>query len=901
MNPASFHLTTPTLGELQLHWLSHSICRVSTAGHTPSKINSVNCKHPLGESPSVEHSSDHRLYRSDHLTVKLNSEGGLEFRTKGNETLTLNSITHTSHDVPEENDAGSLTATFKLHKDTALYGLGQFQNGHLNLRNKSVRLIQGNVSIVNPFLVSTDGWGLLWNHASDTWFEDDGEGFTFTSEVSDGLDMYICVGKNCNEVTSRYRELTGHAPLFPRSFYGFIQSKEHYQSADELMSVGETHRRKEIPLDIVVQDWRYWGDTSKWSSMTVDPDQYGDLKKAIQTLHEHHINVMISVWPVIGPDCALHAALEEKGLLFKGEHWSTGHFYDAFNPEAREIYWKHAKEGLFDLGVDAWWMDCTEPEYLGDRNPDLHKKRLLAQQDTAAGSWARVLNAYALYATQAAYDGQRNETDKKRVFILSRSGFTGVQRHAAAVWSGDVGASWENFRLQIIGGLNLSASGIPYWTTDNGGFFTSGHGGIFPEGERDPAYAELYLRWTQFSVFCPLMRSHGTQTPREIWNYGETGDEIFDALKESIDLRMRLIPYHYDLADRITHQGGTQLQPLGYAFPDDPATHEISDQLMDGPSLMVAPVIEPTTYFPSENCDVLFGNQFVADEQRGYLFEVYNGTTDTDPVCTMIRRKPIDYSWDGALPPDVTSEHYTVEISGGLTKSAGKILRFRFQGTLTVWMEEQVVIQETSMKTSCDRIVQLPDEDWVGMKIQYVHTEGGSVLKVGYDVPLPERTTGNSPGRDVYLPKGNWFNFWTGGKVSGGGIIREPTPLSRIPVFVPEGTLLPLGPLCQWHDEKKNEPIEIRIYAGKDAYWESYQDDGDGYDYEKGGFNRIQMKWDDSENILHLSLEKPSHAEQSGKWKFTFVKVSPGKGAGLAYGTGCLCTFDGHDQKIMIS
>jgi alpha-D-xyloside xylohydrolase len=251
------------------------------------------------------------------------------------------------------------------------------------------------------------------------------------------------VGGDAEEVIAGYRLLTGAAPLFPRGLYGFIQCRERYQTAGELVSTVEEHRRRGIPLDVIVQDWRYWGEMAYWSGMVHDPESYGVLPEAARRIHAL---LMISIWPAVGPETDLYRELEAGGYLFPAVHWSSGRIYDAFDPAAREIYWRHARRGLFDHGVDAWWMDGTEPEFGDCHDPGVHKAALQAQPATAAGSWARVLNAFSLATTTGVYEGQRSATDDKRVFILSRSAFAGQQRNATATWSGDISSTSSSVR-----------------------------------------------------------------------------------------------------------------------------------------------------------------------------------------------------------------------------------------------------------------------------------------------------------------------------------------------------------------------------------------------------------------------------------------------------------------------
>lgn len=395
------------------------------------------------------------LLRSGAISVSVADSGLLQVSRDGVELLATTSFAFPTNDLDDPDDRVGAELACRLPAETALHGLGQFPDGVMNWRGHEATLIHGNVTVIVPFLLSSAGWGVLWDNAAHTTFSDDANGMRLWSEVGDGVDAYFCFGADADGVIAGYRRLTGAAPLFPRAFHGFIQCKERYETADELVSVVQEHRDRNLPLDVIVQDWRYWGEMNQWSSMVHDPDAFGDLPAAIDTIHEAHAKVMISIWPVVGPDAALAKDLDEAGHMFPTIHWSSGKIYDAFSAEARAIYWQHARDGLFRHGVDAWWMDGTEPEFADCHDPMAHKASLLAQRATAAGTWARVLNAFSLATTQGVYEGQRAETDAKRVFILTRSAFAGQQRYAAATWSGDIGSSWEVFANQIPAGLNF--------------------------------------------------------------------------------------------------------------------------------------------------------------------------------------------------------------------------------------------------------------------------------------------------------------------------------------------------------------------------------------------------------------------------------------------------------------
>ena len=420
------------------------------------------------------------------------------------------------------------------------------------------------------------------------------------SEVGDGVDYYFVYGPDLDDVVAGYRELTGRAPLMPRWALGLWQSRERYRSAQESLDVMAEFRRRRIPIDTIVQDWQYWRP-DQWGSHEFDPERFPDPAGWIRELHERHkARLMISVWPKFYTTTANFRAMKEKGFLYPETlkrpttDW-LGHvhtFYDAFNADARTLFWKQMDEALFSKGVDAWWMDATEPELVGEGTPGALKA---AMNPTALGSGARMANAYVLASSQAVYEGQRRSNPDKRVFILTRSAFAGVQRYASAAWSGDISADWDSLRKQVPAGLNMALSGVPWWTTDVGGFTVPRKwSGPDPRPEDVEEWRELVTRWFQFATFCPLLRVHGQFPNREMWFFG--GDEGHRAYRTQLafdELRYRMLPYAYSVAADVTRRHGTIMRPLVMDFRDDPAVLGIGDQFLFGPSLLVNPVTAP--------------------------------------------------------------------------------------------------------------------------------------------------------------------------------------------------------------------------------------------------------------------------------------------------------------------
>ena len=516
------------------------------------------------------------------------SDGSIRFYNKEDKLL----LTDRSREF-----ASGLTQTFESAGDEALYGLGQYQNCHMNYRGKTARLVQSNMDIVNPYLVTTGGYALLWDNCSATDFSDDGRSFTFVSEVADVSDYYIIVGNSMEELVATYRHLTGAAPMFPRWTYGFWQSKERYRSFDELEGVVEEFRNRGIPLDNIVQDWEYWGDKSHWNSMRFDAEGFGGARERIAALHEKGVHFALSVWPGFGPETEIYKEMAAQNALFDEPTWAGYKVFDAYNPEAREIFWNHL-EGLQDLGVDAWWLDATEPSFRDGFTQEGQEARSKSAGMTAIGSFDRYLNIYSLEMMKDLYPRLRDKDPQKRVMILTRSAFASQQRYATAIWSGDISASWETFHKQLIAGLNISVSGIPYWTTDIGGFYISGRDGMFPDTISDDEYKELYSRWFQFGAFCPLFRAHGTDAPREPWRFGDEGDIWYDNQVKYIRMRYTLLPYIYSVAHKVTADGYTFMRPLAMDFSSDPEACGVDYAYMFGPSFYVRPVFESSARQP---------------------------------------------------------------------------------------------------------------------------------------------------------------------------------------------------------------------------------------------------------------------------------------------------------------
>lgn len=425
-------------------------------------------------------------------------------------------------------------------------------------------------------------------------------------EAQERIDYYFICGDDIDDVISGYRKLTGKARIMPRWALGFWQSRERYKTQDELLATLNEFRRRSIPIDNIVQDWSYWPENA-WGSHEFDPLRYPNPKAMVDSVHSLHARLMISVWPKFYTTTEHYREFDRQGWMYRravtdslrdwigpGYHYS---FYDAYSEGARKLFWRQMRDHLYPLGIDAWWMDASEPNVRDCTNMD-YRKALCGP--TALGTSTQYLNAYSLMNAQAIYEGQREADADRRVFLLTRSGFAGQQRYSTATWSGDIASRWEDMKAQIPAGLNMGMSGLPYWTMDIGGFcverrYERAYKHFLKTGEEDEAlkeWRELNARWYQFGSFCPLYRAHGQFPPREIWNIAPEGHPCYESMTYYTRLRYRLMPYIYTLAGMTHFNDYTIMRALVMDFACDSLTYDIGDQYMFGPSLLVAPVYE---------------------------------------------------------------------------------------------------------------------------------------------------------------------------------------------------------------------------------------------------------------------------------------------------------------------
>ena len=539
-------------------------------------------------------------WKSSELTVKLEPETQtLVFMTnKGKVLLREKGISMVRKNTGEF----EVSQSFFLDKDEAIYGLGTIQNGKMNRRGEKKRMEQSNLEDFQNVLQSIKGWGLYWENYSPTLFEDNAEGMSFTSEAGQGIDYYFMYGGSADGVIAQMRHLTGDVPMFPLWTYGYWQSKERYKTAAETESIVDQYRALQVPLDGIIQDWQYWGSNYLWNAMDFLSEDFATGPQLIKNVHAKHAHFMISIWASFGPQTQQFRELNEKELLMPFETWpqsgishiwppvmkypSGVKVYDAFSPEARAIYWKYLKT-LYDYGCDAWWMDSTDPDFFNPRESDYEHK-------VYGGTWRSQRNAFPLETVRGIYQAQRKDDRGKRIFIMTRSSFAGQQHYGSNMWSGDVNSSWDMLRKQVPAGLSFSLTGNPNFNTDIGGFFCGSYNTQGPaSAPKNPQFQELYVRWMQYGLFCPVFRSHGADAPREIWQFGKKGEPVYDAIEKMIRLRYRLLPYLYSTAWQVTSNNDSYMRPLFSDFASDKKVWNMTDEFMFGRCILAAPIVDP--------------------------------------------------------------------------------------------------------------------------------------------------------------------------------------------------------------------------------------------------------------------------------------------------------------------
>jgi alpha-D-xyloside xylohydrolase len=825
---------------------------------------------------------------SGKITVRLSkSDGAIQYLAGDDRSILREQgkAMITPARVPREEKAFSIQQGFKLTADEGIYGLGQHQSGYMNYRGRTVKLVQANTEAVTPFLISTAGYGILWDNYSKTVFSDENGGTSLWSEVGDNIDYYFIYGQNMDSVIAGYRGLTGQAPMYGRWAYGYWQSKEHYATRDELLGIAREYRERRIPIDNIIQDWNYWGGNRNWGSMFFDETKYPNPKEMIDILHQQNFHIIISIWAGLGPDTQIYRDMEQRGYLYSPVGWAGFRYYDAYNPAANDLYWRYASQGLFSKGIDGWWMDSTEPDIVNALTKEGEEYEMKRVENNHLGSFARYLNPYSLLITESVYKNQRKETDQKRVYILTRSTFAGQQRAAATTWSGDIGANWGVYKRQISAGLNHCMSGIPYWTFDIGAFVIGSYEGVFSNGGKDPAYQELYTRMFELGAFCPIFRAHGSETPREIWQFGEFSDVLlkFDTL------RYRLLPYIYSLAWRVTDDGYTIMRGLPMDFAYDRKTYSIDDQFMFGPAILACPVTEYMLHRPPENSVLITPEHFRTKDGKPGLTARYYKDAEFKTLCHEQVEPDINLFWYTGWPDYVTDPRFSMRWEGKLIPTQTGQHRFHMKsfGPKRVFLDgKELPNNYTSVEAYT-----VPVELEAGREYDFACETANSTLgafraQLFWKTPeihAREKLVEPRPStRPVYLPaQCQWIDFWTGQTIGGGQTIEADAPIDRIPLLVRAGSIVPMGPFVQYAAEKPADPIELRIYPGADGSFTLYEDENDNYNYEKGVYSTIAFHWDDANRRLTIGDRKGSFPGMLKERSFNIVVVGKDHGTGI--------------------
>lgn len=502
------------------------------------------------------------------------------------------------------------TLYFSIGEKERILGLGQHEDGIANYRDCTQHLYQNNMQIPMPVFLSDGGYAVLIDANCLMVYEEHGNRIAIHLDAADQIAYYVIADDSPVNLVKGIRRLTGKAAMLPLWAYGYVQSRERYKNQTQLLEVADEFGKRQIPVSCLVQDWMTW-ESGKWGDKHLDKTRYPNLKEATDRLHEKGIAFMCSVWPNINKGSQDNLEMLEAGKLYA--NLST---YDAFDEEARALYWKQCEREIFAGGTDAWWCDSTEPftpDWNGSVKKTAEERYLLTKESSAKYMDARQANAFALYHAMGIHDNQRKADSSIRVVNLTRSGYPSIQRYGTILWSGDIMATWDVFKKQITEGLQMAASGIPYWTLDIGAFFAgnlnawkrwSGSkegtqpwfwNGDYEDGIADPGYCELYTRWMQYGTFLPVMRSHGTDTPREPWQFGEPGSIWYDTIVKYIRLRYHLVPYIYSLAWSVYREDDMMMRSLLFDYPADERAADAADEYLFG-DFLVCPVTFPVAW-----------------------------------------------------------------------------------------------------------------------------------------------------------------------------------------------------------------------------------------------------------------------------------------------------------------
>ncbi len=833
----------------------------------------------------VSESANTVTISTSKLIAKINTENGtIDFFNQNGTSLLKEKKRSLNYVETPLDKYFNIEQQFNIVQDEALYGLGQINNGVMNYRGRKQLLIQTNHNAVNPFILSTKGYGIFWDNYSETQFdnETDIETMVLRSEVADEINYYFIYGADSDDIVAQYRKLTGHAPLYGKWAYGYWQSKERYVSQEDILAAAREYRERKVPIDNIVQDWEYW-EEERWNSMVYDKKRFPNPEDMIREIHDLNYHYMITIWPGSDKETDLYKKIKQAGYAYDDIVADGGFICDMFNEECGDIFWNHMKENLFDLGVDAWWLDGTEPAVNNEFYPYCIKHELINNGvKNSMGTFRRYLNPYSLVESGHIYRNQRATTDQKRVFMMSRSGFAGQQRNAAATWSGDINSTWDVLQYQVPAGLNFSMSGMPYWTSDIGGFFAEEFcPEECPQERIVEGYKELYVRWFQYGAFCPLFRSHGTFYPREVWRFGEPGSWAYDALLKADNLRYRLMPYIYSMAWRVTDQGYTIMRGLPFVFPDDKQTYSITDQFMFGDAFLVNPVVK-SIFGKDIKPELIPAEHLFSNEGKKGSMTIEEVAEDGSFMKEAIYATDQPGGWEEW---DICFAMGRKRVSGQiLTKEAGKYEFFlnKFTGDVILSpfdIEVNVQEFETGRTVPFNNLNLKANTKY---KVSFEYSAEGDFNELAWITPDQRNNApDNTPVRSLYLPKDNmWFDFWTGKTVQGGQRVSVDAPIGRIPLFVRAGSIVPMGPFLQYSDEKPADPIDLRIYPGADGEFELYEDENDTYNYEKGIYSTIKFEWNDAEQKLTIDKREGEFPGMLLERTFRITWVAPNHGIG---------------------
>ena len=791
------------------------------------------------------------ILSTDKIKVKISKKNGIISIFKPDSTMLLEESCPPEYEkITVKGDEGySIKQKFKINSD-GLYGLGQNQENIMNYRNNSILLSQSNTNAISPVLFSSNNLGIFWDNYSATTFSDK-EGISeFYSKMGDGIDYYIFVGDNANQVISEYRNLTGKAVMLPRWAFGYWQSKERYKTQDELLEVGKRYRKEKIPIDCMVQDWEWW-EPGKWSGMEFDKTRFPDPKKMMDELHNMNLHAIISVWPCIGLKAPMHDDLYQKGFLLEPIGWANFRYVDTYNPEAMKLYNEYVYRNVFPKGFDGWWHDSTEPDVTNSLTKEAHQFETEKLDNNYLGSYTRYLNPYVLSMLDSVYDKWTSEEKKKRACILTRSAFAGLQRDGAITWSGDIGANWDIYKDQITAGINFCMSGLPYWSFDIGGFLIGSYDGYFTYGAKDPSYMELYTRMFQFATFCPIFRSHGSDAPREMWEFGEFKPVLVDFDK----LRYKLIPYIYSLAGRTYIQDYTMMRGLVMDFPKDKKVYEIKDEFMLGDNILVAPVTDYMYHTPPQIAKLVPKEIF----KNGVKVKYYNDK-DFKNLTKEETAENIDIYWYTGRPDYVSNSMYSVHWEGTLVAPETGKYQFQiksFDTRVIIFNGKKLNIELNCNEPYFEFIELEKGKEYPIICETQNNSTGAARFRLYWKTPSDfekEKQKADKPKtRNVYLPEGcNWVNFWTEEIYEGGKSYSFEAPIEKIPILIKQGSILPLGKDKQYADENPFDELEIKIYQGADGEFLLYEDEGDNLNYQSGKYSLIKFIYNEAEKKLKI-------------------------------------------------